>query len=48
MVKGWEARAELANKRRQEARQRKQDRKGPKKVTGTIRTEYTVDDAWAH
>ena len=34
MVKGWEARAELANKRREEARLRKQERKGPKKITG--------------
>jgi hypothetical protein len=34
MVKGWEARADLANKRREEARQRKQERTGPKKAKG--------------
>lgn len=36
MVKGWESRAELANKKREEARQRKQERKGPKIINGPV------------
>lgn len=35
MVRGWESRVDLANKRKEEAREKKQARKGPKRITGT-------------
>lgn len=36
MVQGWESRAHLANKRREEARERKQAKKKTKKITGDV------------
>ena len=36
MVQGWESRAHLANKRREEARERKQNKKGPQKLSGDV------------
>mmetsp|Transcript_922 Transcript_922/g.1997 ORF Transcript_922/g.1997 Transcript_922/m.1997 type:complete len:311 (+) Transcript_922:102-1034(+) len=36
MVQGWESRAHLANKRREEARERKQSKKGPQKLNGDV------------
>ena len=36
MVQGWESRAHLANKRREEARERKQSKKGPQKLNGEV------------
>lgn len=36
MVQGWESRAHLANKRREEARERKQMKKGPQRLSGDI------------
>lgn len=34
MVQGWESRAELANKRREEARARRRGRRGPQRLSG--------------
>ena len=36
MVQGWESRAHLANKRREEARERKQLKKGPQRLSGDV------------
>jgi hypothetical protein len=36
MVQGWESRAHLASKRREEARERKQSKKGPQKLNGEV------------